>query len=687
MNVPPADLRALVEPGSVAVVGASEDPTRIGGLVLKHLRESFQGALYAVNPSRATVQGIPSVSTPHDLPDAVDLAVVAVPASAAVRAVQDIAERGVRSAVVLTSGFAETVDGANAQARMLTAARAHGLRLVGPNCAGLISRPGNLVATFARHPPRPRTSTGLAVVSQSGAVGMTLFNRLDAAGCPADIVVTTGNEVDLTVSDVLEHVVARPDVRAVLMFVEGVAAPDVLVRAGQAAAGRGVPVVMLKAGATIAGAAAALSHTASVAAPDSAISALLRRAGILRVDRLDDLVDLAPALARGHLPGGPRLAMMTNSGGMGVVMADAAVRAGLQVARFSPTTTRALDAIVPSFGSTANPVDVTANIINDPEAFGRIVDIVTDSGEMDALVVSGVTDHTLEARAAVIENAATRSGLPVVVSAGSTTSAVALNRRGIPAVTDPTAAVHVVGALHRMAGLRGLGGLAPVDVRERCGPGPTRTLGSAAAADLLHRYGIPLVPEEVVHGRDQALSAAARLGYPVAVKVDASTSAHKTEIGGVVLDVATPDALERSVVGLADRTSQDPATVPLVVQVMRRSALELVVGAVRHRELGLATVSVGLGGTLVEVLDEVATDVVPVSLDAATSLVQGLCGGRLVSSARGLLASQVPAVARMVLALSALVMERADIVEVDLNPVVLDGRRAIALDHLVVVES
>ncbi|MFI5427132.1 CoA-binding protein [Aeromicrobium sp. UC242_57] len=348
--------RPLLNPSTIALIGASDDKSRLGGLVLNNLLKEFEGAITPVNPNRSEVQGVPAVSSIASIDYVPDLAVIASPAKTVVPAVQDCIERGVKGLIVISSGFAETgEEGRVLQDELVRMTTAAGVPMVGPDCVGVISLPSKMRASFVRLMGIPMRAGATAVVSQSGAVGLSLFEQAQLCGVGSSYLATTGNEAGVTCAQLIEHVIDDDDVNVVLAYLEGIRDPDRLLAAGLRSAELGKPIVALKVGSSVSGGKAAVSHTGAMAVPDAMVDALLDRAGIIRVHSIRQMMDYAKAFAPGTRIGGKKTVILTGSGGTGVMMADAAESAGLDLAAPSPVLRPTLERLVPAIGSIANP--------------------------------------------------------------------------------------------------------------------------------------------------------------------------------------------------------------------------------------------------------------------------------------------------------------------------------------------
>ena len=699
-------LDQLFDPRSVAVIGASDRPGSVGATVWRNLRSAgFAGEHWAVNPSRATVGGEPAFASVAALPAAPELAVVCTPPAAVPGVIAELAAQGTRAAIVLTAGFSA----AERQA-MLDAARRHLLRILGPNCLGLISPHARLNASFA-HTMVP--AGPLAFVSQSGALVTAMLDWAQGRGIGFSHCVSLGESGDVDFGDLLDWLASDSRTRAILLYIESITAPRKFMSALRAAA-RVKPVLVVKAGRSAQGAAAASSHTGALAASDLVFDAALRRAGALRVDSLQALFDGAETLGhfRDALPATPeaeRLTLVTNGGGAGVMAADAAAAAGLALAPITPATRAALDAVLPPNWSHANPVD----IIGDAPAARYVA-------TLEALLADAAAGTLLfmHAPTAIVPAPAIAEALlpllerhPGRVLAGWLGEAAvrgareAFQARGIPCYATPEAAVQAFAQL--------------VDYRRnqdeltQCPPlgeGPRLDVaGVSAVVDhalaqgrewltepeakaLLAACGVPVVATRVLPPDPEAAAAAAlELGLPAVIKILSPQITHKSDVGGVALNLESAEAVAeaaRAMLARVARLAPGAQLDGLAVQPMvrRPRALELIVGASLDALFG-PVILFGQGGTAVEVLGDRALALPPLNRPLAAALVRRTRVARLLAGWRDVPAADTAAVEQVLVAVSALLAAEPRISELDINPLLADADGVIALDARVRVNA
>lgn len=669
-----ASLRPLLAPRSVVVVGAGHRPGTVGHEVLRNLLDAkFAGTVFAINPHRSEVLGVRCLPSPAELPEVPDLAIVALPAPAVADAVRALGERGVRAAVLLGAGFGEAgAAGIALQDQVLAIARARGMRLVGPNCLGVLNTDPavRLDATFARLARRPGT---LAVLAQSGAFGAALLAAADRVGLGVGQFVSIGNKSDVGGNDLLLAWDADPNINVIAAYLESIGDPRRFARIA-AQVSRHKPVLMVKSGRTAAGQAAGRSHTAAAASSEVAVDALLRGAGVLRVRTMRELLDAARVLADQPLPAGPRVAIVGNSGGPEILAADAAAEAGLTVAELDPATVATLRGLG---GPAQNPLDLGAAVQPDT-AYAALRPVLADPA-VDA-VVTVFTDIAIADSPAMrdaIAAATAGSGKPVLaVSVGARPDSLELPGipRRLPVFTFPEEAVAALGVAYRYSRHRAIAPAVPArpdGVDEAAARALVETalrdgrdwLAPEEAFRLLANYGIPVTAHAVVTDPDAAVAAAADLGYPLVAKL-AAPGLHKTELGGVRLGVADEVALRAAVTDLAALGDGR-----VLLQPMIGAGTELIAGTVHDPQCG-PLVMIGAGGVLTDILGDRAFGLAPLTGDDADALVGRLRSARLLDGYRGAPVIDRAAVRDLLVRLGTLADDLPEIAELDLNPII-----------------
>jgi acyl-CoA synthetase (NDP forming) len=698
MPDPLSGLDRLLSPSSIAMVGASNTVESIGGWVFANLERAFAGSLYPIHPRDDEVQGRVAYKSISALPEPVDLAVVVVPAASVPAVIEECAGRGVGGAVVITSGFAESgPEGAALQDELSAISRRSGVRVMGPNCIGFMNLFGGVMANFALHPGEPLPTAGpVALVSQSGGFGSYIATKAFLAGLRLGWFVSTGNEADVNIAGVLRHLVEREEVRVVMVFSETLRDPDVFIDAACVAGEHDKPVVLLKAGRSEAAAKAALSHTASIVGSSRVFDAVASQYGVFVVETMEEMLDLGMIFQDGRRVKDRRVAILTSSGGAGVLLADACTKAGLSVPELPPDERQHLLDIMPKpfYGSTANPVDTTAQVVNSPGTYEKVLAAVGSSESIDMLApVTWAIPAPFND--ALIDFYKTSNK---AVALTSTAWLDDFQRAGVPTYTDPQRAANALGALVTQS-LRRYRPVRPEALTpdsERMQriipllkvPNGRRALLESTSKQVIAAYGIATTREELVTSAEEAVEAAGRIGGPVALKVMSYDVPHKTEAGAIRLGVAGKEAIKRAyedVLAEVSRRAQGAVVEGVLVQEMIPGRVELACGVQRDPVFG-PVVAVSLGGILVEVLGEAELLRPPFSEPEARAALSRLLEGRLVEGRRGLVKEEQDAVAAIMVSLGALALELDQVSEVDVNPILVDAGRARAADALVVLE-
>lgn len=690
-----ASLDRLFRPTHIAVVGASSDPSKIGGRPVAYLLNAgYAGQIYPVNPTQTIVQGLPCFADLRDVPGPVDLVVVAVPASLAEAAVAACCDKRVGAIVMFTSGLGEMDEaGIAVQRRLASRCMESGIRLLGPNCLGLCNVADGVMATFSASIPGSALQPGqIAVVSQSGAFGTYVAAQLLQRGGRLSHFVATGNEADVDVADCIAWLAGDAATEIILVAAEGCRDGRKLRRALAAAAAARKPVIAMKVGVSELGAAAAASHTGALAGADSAYAAAFAEAGAYRAASIEDMADVALACATGCLPRGRRLGIATISGGIGVLMADVATSLGVDMPPLPDQAQATIRAMLP-FANPRNPVDTTAQVINDQTLFTRIMDVMADEGGFDAIVVFFALMGRNAARMSVARDSllAIRHRAPhcliVLCLVCSPEIKAELESDGFLVMEEPTRVIRAVaGSMHfEAAWARGAGPAAPARRSLDLSTGP---IDEAAAKRVLAEAGVPFVPERMAIDADGAAEAAEALGFPVALKVLSADLPHKSDVGGVRLGLR--DAAEVRAAWTA-MMSQVAAAAPraringvLVAPMVR--GVETVIGVHRDPVFG-PIVMFGLGGVFVEVMRDVAFRFAPVTMEAAREQIASIKGIAMLEGVRGTPAVDKEAIARTIVALAHFAVEyEADVASVELNPFIVLPNGGYAVDAVILRE-
>jgi len=693
-------LSAVFRPRAIAVVGASDDPVKIGGRPLAFLlRHGYAGRVYPVNPARATVQGLPAFPSLSAIPDAVDLAVVVVPAERVEESLEAAAAKGVQAAIVFSSGFAEVGEaGRAAQARLHALATRTGLRIVGPNCQGFAHLPSRLVATFASPFLDPGLAVGpIAMVSQSGAMAGMLYEMARAAGLGLNYWVSTGNEADVQAAEILGEVVEDPETRVACTYLEDVKDAGRLREALARAHRRGVPVFVLKSGRSAAGRRAASSHTGALAGEDAVYDAVFADWGAIRCADPAELLALPQAFLH-YRAAGSRVAILSNSGGLGVLSVDLCADLGLVPAEFTAQTTAILRAALPDFAAAANPVDLTAQMLTDPGMLTRVLPALEADPGVDAIVFQiALLGAATDLGRLVGDVASVARATPKVVAVSCPQRPVvdAFRAGGVLAFEDPSVALRSLACLARVTARRPRW-LSRVTAVPPPAPAPSRPAGRASGSflnewesqQLLAPYGLPLVDTVFVSAAAAAPDAADQVGYPVVLKVCAAGLPHKSDVGGVALGLPDRAAVAEACRRVEAAVSARAPGVPIegfVIQRQARGALELALGVKVDPVFG-PVVMVGSGGVLIEVLRDFRLLLPPIDAVAAQEALRALRIGALWDGLRGSAPLDLPAAVALLTRLGEAARALASVArEIDLNPVLVGrlGEGVTILDALV----
>ncbi|GII34467.1 bifunctional acetate--CoA ligase family protein/GNAT family N-acetyltransferase [Planotetraspora mira] len=676
-------LAGLFEARSVAVIGASRDPGGVGHRVLRNLvAGGFRGPIYPINPKATEVEGLAAYPEPAAAPGHVELAVVATPAAAVLDVARDCARHGVRSLVVVSSGFAEAGHG-DQEAELVKICREAGMRLVGPNCLGVVNTAVSLNASFL---PRQPPAGTVALMSQSGAVAVGLIDRAAEMSLGISSFASVGNKADVSGNDLLEYWEDDPSTGVIALYLESFGNPRRFGRIARRVSTK-KPIIVVKSGRGTAGGRAVRSHTAAAATPDAAVDALLRASGVIREGSVQDLLDTARLLASQPLPRGRRVAIVGNSGGPQAMTADACERRGLVVPELSEATRQALRARLRAAAAVGNPVDITA----DGEA-GELADairiVLADPGIDAVLVVytppfgSGL-ERTRDAVAAASEGV------------DKTVLACVLGRDGligsnVPAYAFPEQAVHALSRAVDHATWRARPLDPPVEVppvhasaarriveTDLAAHPEGRWLDYSTAARLLDCYGIRVADAISVGGSESACEALAWLGLPVALKATGPDLVHKSDVGGVRVNLRSVEEVRQAYREMAERVG--PAMTGALVQHMAAEGVEMIVGGVAHETFG-PLIMVGMGGVAAELLVDRAFRVPPISRAEAGRMLGELHCAPLLHGYRGRPEVKVEALETHIIGIGRLMDEIPEIAELDLNPVIVTPGGAVAVD-------
>lgn len=700
-------LRPLLDPESIAIVGASQNPARVGGMpFFLCLQHGFKGALYPVNPKYEQIEGIRCYPDIGSVPEPADIVALAVPAAEVSAELRRAAAAGMRSAVVFASGFAESGDeeGKRLQRELEETAAEIGIPVAGPNCMGFANLKSHAYTVFGsvfKNLEPPRGGHSVALLTQSGNVCATVYQQGRKLGIPFATVVNTGNEANVEFSEYLEYFAADPGIDTVVGYVEGLRDGDRFRTVARTFRDRGVPLILLKVGDTAKGAAAAASHTAALAGSQSVYRAVFDELNVIQADDLSHLADLTYLARFRARKAGARVAVLTISGALGALLSDKFVQAGLDVPTLPDDLQAVLRAGIPSYGMVANPVDLTGNIVNEHAFFSRVLSALQESDAVDMIVLYA-PGYLLDKIAPAIVEAAPRSGkLLAVIDTQEAKMRAALEEAGTPIFGDTARAVAALASFakwsvraqdtpHAPAASAAPSQAAAALIADAVRHGRS-TLDEVAGKVLIGEYGARGVPERIATTEAGAVAAAEATGYPVVVKVLSADILHKSDIGGVKLDLADADAVAaafRDVTTAAQRAMPDAGLDGVVVQRQEKPGVEVLAGITRDPVFG-PVLTVGLGGIFTEILKDIQHKPLPASAADIEQMLRRLKGFPLLAGVRGKPPCDIAGLAETIAALARAYLAHPEIVELEVNPIVVRPGEtgAVALDCLVTLDN
>ncbi len=697
-----AAVKSFLEPRSVAVIGASRHRGTVGGEILHNLLAAeFRGPVYAVNDKADVVQSLPAYRSVAEIPGGVELAVVAVPAEGVLAVSRECAAAGVRALLIVSSGFAETGgEGAARQRELLEVCRDAGIRIVGPNCLGVLNTSSEvrLNATFAAPVAVPG---GVGFMSQSGGLGIAIIEAASRLGIGLSSFVSVGNKCDLSGNDFLQYWEQDPDTKLALLYLESFGNPRKFARIARRVAAT-KPILAVKSGRSVAGARATLSHTgAMLSASDVTVDALFDQAGVIRTDTMQELFDVAALLSAQPVPGGDRVAIVTNGGGPGILCADACQANGVEIVELPADVRARLAELLPPGAAVGNPIDMIATA--SAADYRRTLQTLADADACDAIItifVPALVTTAAEVATAIREfaqaNPAVATAAVFMVS-GGVPRELSSDRVCVPGYEFPEAAAGAValavrhgrwrardvGSVPRFEGLRSVEAAALISqelARDEAWMSPK------CVAELFDCFGLPLIATRVVSDAEQAVAAAKELGVPVALKAIAPGLVHKTDAGGVRLGLDRPDAVRKAAVDIEHAVTQAGRRLDgLIVQPMAPSGVELIVGVVHDHSFG-PVLACGAGGTTAELVSDVAVRIAPVTDVQAREMVRSLRTFPLLDGYRAAPRCDLAGIEDVLLRVSAMVEAHPEIVELDCNPVIAGPDGTVIVDARVRVE-
>jgi acyl-CoA synthetase (NDP forming) len=685
-------LRFALDPKSVAIIGASENPNKVGGRPVHYLQKfGFKGKIYPINPSRTEIQGEKCYKSLADLPEAPEMVIVAVAGDNAIGAVEDCAKAGVKIALVMASGFGEVdaIAGKAKERRMVEIAHKHGMRIVGPNTQGLANFGTGAIASFSTmFMEFERVEGHVAMLSQSGALSTVPVGFLNPRGIGVRHSHATGNDSDITVGELAIAVAEDPEVKLMLLYLESIPEKKYLEELSEVALHRNLPIIALKSGRTDAGKAAAQSHTGALANDDRVVDAFLEHHGIWRAPDMRGLVEATELYLKGWKPQGRRLVAISNSGAVCVMTADAASTVGMPMAMLAPETDKKLKGILPSFATTTNPIDLTAALLSNSRLFGDILPVIAEDPAADAFVIGvPVAGPGYDVPAFARDSAAfaEQTGKPLVVAATQPSVAREFQAQGVSVF--PTE-VEAVTALNQYVSHHEL--MARVKAR-KLGPSSslisadkTVMLNEADSLALLASRSIPVVPYRLVHSRAEAEAAFDAIGGKVVVKGCSADIVHKSELGLVKLGVASREAVGEVYAEMEEIIPKQGSRFDgVIVAAMTGGRREIVIGAHRDPVFG-PVVMVGDGGKYVEVFKDTTLLLPPFTRDDAKRALAKLRIAPLFEGVRGEPPMDVDALFDAMVRIGELMADTsARVMSIDLNPVMLNSDGCVVVDAVV----
>jgi acetyl coenzyme A synthetase (ADP forming)-like protein len=682
-----SSLTPFFQPKGVVVIGASTSPEKLGYGVARNLIASgFQGAIHFVSQKSGTLFDHPLYTNLSDVPDPVDLAILIVPTQVTPQTIEDCGKRGIKAAVIVSSGFREVgAEGAALEKQCVAVARKHGVRLLGPNCIGTLDTHLPFDTTFLQ-PPMPAQG-GIGFISHSGAFCAAVIDWAHGQGFGFSQIVSLGNQADVNETDVLPMLAADEHTRVIVLYMESVSDGVRFVESAREAA-QHKPVIALKVGRFESGQKAAASHTGALAASDTAFEAAFAKAGVLRADTTEQMFDWARALENCPLPHGKRMAILTNAGGPGVIAADSLETNGLLMAQLTESTLKELSAILPSSASVHNPVDMLASA--SPDAYAACLKILLQDENVDGVmlilppppmfkaeavaekIIQTLESYTLESSGLPLD-----SRKPVVIALLGSTLIEEANKvfqlANIPTYPFPERAASALGALAKRA-----------EYVNRRPQTVDRTVHSPSSTveDLVLSYGITTTPIKLARNADEAVAIANELGFPVVMKIASPDISHKSDVGGVMLNITDTASLQSGYAAMIEQVSKSMPNARIAgVHIQRQisNGQEVIIGAVRDAQFGMLMMF-GSGGVEVEGLRDVAFALAPLSQAEAREMIRKTWAGRKLKGFRNIPAVDEESAVDVLIKLSRLAFEHPEIQEIEINPLRVLTRGAVAID-------
>jgi len=708
------NLKYFLSPRSIAIIGASGNFDSISGKPVRFLQEQgYEGNVYPVNPKYDELKGYKCYKDISEIPGDVDLALVAVNYKLVLPMLKKCAEKGVSFATIFASGFAESgAEGRDMQKQIAQLAKETGMGICGPNCQGSVSLRDRAIGGFSSSlGVKPLIEGPIGYVTQSGALGYSIFSLAQEAGVGFSYVASTGNEVDLHTLDFMEYMIEDEQTKMVIAYIEGIKDGRQFARLSDRALELGKPIVVLKAGRSEVGQKAASSHTASLAGSDAVTDAFFKQKGIIRVNDIQGMIDIAGLMQRiPGLPIGNGLGVITTSGGGGILVADGASDLNLDIPELGEQATKIIEGIIPSYGSALNPVDVTAQVINQAEDFQKVLQTMIDHPKLDALVivVTQITGAQGQQIAEDIVNISRKTHKPIAVCWTTGEALVGnqlktLAEGGVQRYKSPFRAVKAMGRLMHYS-LRKNELLSRVkaartgveekskatkEAIEHLSSSANKALTEHEGKKLLSLYDIPITMEEVAESEEHAVEIVKKVGFPVAMKIDSPDIMHKTEAGGLKLNITNIDELKiayNDVLANCRQYNPEARLNGVLVQQMIGGGTEVIVGVKNDPVFG-PTIMFGLGGIFVEILKDVSLRVAPIAKVNAMNMIKEIKGYKILAGTRGIAKVDINAIADVLVKVSRMAVDLEDhMAELDINPLLAlpEGKGACVADALVI---
>ena len=685
-----SNIESFFNPKSVAVIGASANMDSISGRPIRYMQEhGYQGEIYPINPKYDEIAGLKCYKSILDIPGDVDQALVAVNFKLVMKTLNECVQKGVKHALVFSSGFAESgEEGKKVQDEIVELSRKTGLRVLGPNCQGMVNLIDHIPCSFsASLEIQPALKGSVGFVTQSGALGYSIFNLAQETGVGFSYVVSTGNEVDLNSVDFIEYLVENENTSMIITYTEDVKDGKRFKKVAERALELGKPIVCIKVGSSEVGQKAAASHTAALTGSDTPYQTLFNQRGIIRVDEIQDAINFAVMMERiKKIPEDTNLGVITTSGGAGILLADKAEEYNLKLPELDQKTREVVEENIPVYGSSLNPVDVTAQVINEPDNFKNVLQVMANNPGIDGIVIviSMIYGASGATMAKCIVEMKEKTDTPIIVTwpAGDRLmkdNFDILTEGYIPWYKSPEQAVKTLGSAmkygklrKKVAGYKKLADikankevLQAIDAKDR--------YSEHDAKEILDKYGLPITREKVVNSSEEAVQYASELGFPVVLKIDSPDILHKTEVGALKLNLNSAQEVEdayNTIMQNVKKHKPDASLNGILVQEMVKGGKEMIVG-INESRFG-PMVMVGLGGIFVEVLKDVSYRIAPFTREEGLQMLEELKGYKILTGVRGEEPSDIESLVDMLVKMGQFAFEFEDkISELDINPVMV----------------